>query len=484
MHQNDWNIEDLQNLWTDIRQIGVEKYGIKFYEPAFEVVTFEDMIRIYSTSLPVCYNHWSFGKSYLKNYDAYKANIMGIASEVIFNTNPSVCYLLNNNSYTLQALVIAHAAIGHSSFFANNYLFKEHTNANTIIPFLKKFRETVSTYEQQYGTDEVEELLDCCHALSFNAITHTQQKGKKKSPTELAIKRSLEKDSDASRISNEISTINTKKVSISKSAPLNDENILAFIGKHSPALKPWQREIIEKYCKVQQYLFPQMLTKIMNEGYATFWEAEIMEELYARNKLTDGQFIEFIDFHTRLIKQQDFARFNPYALGYALFKDIKRICTEPTIEDREWFPDLVDKDWVQEIQFAMANFKDSSFILQYLSPKVIRDMKLFSIYTTEEESTYTVKDIQDDIGYKTLRKDLSNQVDIMSMMPHLYVEGWDPRKSRSLFLVCKQTDRKLLDQDSLTVFKYIKKLWPYPVHLKTYIDNKFIQQKELGSYYE
>ena len=91
MELNDWNVEELDKLWSSIQRIGKEKYNLNFYKPAFELVTFEDMIRIYSAHLPISYSHWSFGKAYLENSTKYKANMLGIALEVIFNTNPALC---------------------------------------------------------------------------------------------------------------------------------------------------------------------------------------------------------------------------------------------------------------------------------------------------------------------------------------------------------------------------------------------------------
>lgn len=478
-NEHEWSLEDLQHLWNDIREIGVNKFNLSFYEPAFEIITFEDMLKIYSTNLPICYDHWSFGQSYVKNYEKYRTNVIGIASEVIFNTNPALCYLLNNNSYALQALVIAHAAIGHSSFCANNYLFKEHTSPDTILPFLKQFKNTIKQYEVEYGADNVEEILDCCHALSLNAITHTKKRVKK-SDISIKLKRFEEEAKDISRISNESSTIKASKNDTKKST-LQDENLVLFIAQHSPNLTNWQRDILVKYCQTQQYLFPQMLTKIMNEGWATFWQVELLEELYNKGKLTDGQYIESIDFLSKLITQPDNRQFNPYALGYAIFSDIKRICTEPNEEDRQWFPDLVDTNWMQSVRFAMENFKDSSFILQYLSPKVIRDFNLYSIFTTETQKDLQITEIQDDNGYKKIRQLLSEQVDLTSMVPNIYVEGWDRKKTRALFLVVRAYKSKKFSKENLKVWKYIKKLWSFPIYVKVYNDDKFVEQVNIDT---
>jgi spore cortex formation protein SpoVR/YcgB (stage V sporulation) len=132
---DDWTSDSLEVSWNIISNLATEKYQLTYYKPSFEVVNFEDMLHIYTGSLPIMYSHWSFGKSYMELHKRYMADRMGVAYEVIFNTNPALCYLLEHNSPTMQGLVLSHAAIGHSSFFRNNVLFKEMTNASTIIPF-------------------------------------------------------------------------------------------------------------------------------------------------------------------------------------------------------------------------------------------------------------------------------------------------------------------------------------------------------------
>src|SRR5690606_32640598 len=125
-------------------------------------------------------------------------------------------------------------------------------------------------------------------------------------------------------------------------------------------------------------------TQVMNEGWATFWHYTIMHRLYEKGLVTDGFMLEFLQSHTAVIYQPPFdspwySGINPYALGFAIFTDLRRLCENPTAEDREWFPDFAGSDWLKTLDFAMRNFKDESFIQQFLSPKVIRDLKLFCI---------------------------------------------------------------------------------------------------------
>lgn len=112
----------------------------------------------------------------------------------------------------------------------------------------------------------------------------------------------------------------------------------------------------------------------MNEGWATFWHYTILNHLYDEGRVTDRFMMEFLHSHTNVVYQPPYNSpyyngINPYALGFAMFQDIKRICQSPTEEDYYWFPDIAGKDWLDTLHFAMRDFKDESFISQFLSPK-------------------------------------------------------------------------------------------------------------------
>src|SRR5690606_33476559 len=152
-----------------------------------------------------------------------------------------------------------------------------------------------------------------------------------------------------------------------------EENLLYFVEKHSPRLEPWQRELVRIVRKLAQYFYPQVQTKVMNEGWATFWHYNLLNRLYDKRLVNDGFMLEFLQSHTNVVCQRGFDErgfggINPYALGFAMFTDLRRICEKPTTEDRRWFPEMAGSDWGRVLDFAMRNFKDESFIGQFLSP--------------------------------------------------------------------------------------------------------------------
>jgi stage V sporulation protein R len=187
------------------------------------------------------------------------------------------------------------------------------------------------------------------------------------------------------------------------------ENLLYFIEKNAPLLEPWQREIVRIVRKVAQYFYPQRQTQVMNEGWATFWHHTLLNTMYDDGWLTDGVMIEWLKSHTNVIYQppvghRAYSGINPYALGFAMYTDIRRICEHPTDEDREWFPDIAGKPWLPTLDHAMRNFKDESFIGQYLSPKLMRELRLFAIRDDEKDSELEVAAIHDDAGYRRVRE--------------------------------------------------------------------------------
>jgi spore cortex formation protein SpoVR/YcgB (stage V sporulation) len=170
---------------------------------------------------------------------------------------------------------------------------------------------------------------------------------------------------------------------------------------------------------------------------------------------------------------------NPYALGFAMMSDIRRICENPTDEDRHWFPDIVDSDWNETLHFAMKNFKDESFISQYLSPRVIRELKLFSIIDDDNEKEIEVSAIHNEAGYQYIRQALSEQYNLGSIEPNIQVYDVDRKGDRSLTLRHFQHNRMPLDKSANEVMKHVARLWGFRVKLETVgIDDSVIHTFE------
>ncbi|MDQ3535239.1 MAG: SpoVR family protein, partial [Bacteroidota bacterium] len=250
-----------------------------------------------------------------------------------------------------------------------------------------------------------------------------------------------------------------------------EENILYFIEKFAPTLPVWKREIVRIVRKVSQYFYPQGATKVMNEGFASFTHYHIINKLYDEGYVNDGFMLEFIKSHSGVLYQPEYnskyySGLNPYTLGFNIFMDIKRICQNPTEEDKKWFPDLIGKDWLEQVHYVMVNFRDDSFILQYLSPRVIRDMKLFTIYDDENQKEFEIEAIHNERGYKKIREQLSKQYDRSYYIPNIQVTKVDLHNTTKLSLThFIQNDKKLDPMSTKKTLEHIRYLWGFPVEL-------------------
>ncbi len=169
---SEWNLPLIEKMWTTIEGIGRKKFGLDPYPVQIEIITAEQMLDCYSNAaMPINYGHWSFGKTFIQNERQYNKGMMGLAYEVVINTNPCITYLMENNSATLQALVISHAGVGHSHFFKNNYLFKKWTDADTICDYLKFAKNFIKKCEEKYGEKRVELLLDSVIVCRITVLT-------------------------------------------------------------------------------------------------------------------------------------------------------------------------------------------------------------------------------------------------------------------------------------------------------------------------
>ncbi|MBU2039552.1 MAG: SpoVR family protein, partial [Gammaproteobacteria bacterium] len=162
---SDWTFELLEVYDREIARIA-KLYKLDTYPNQIEIISAEQMMDAYSSvGMPIGYNHWSYGKQFLATQKGYKRGQMGLAYEIVINSDPCIAYLMEENTMPMQALVIAHACYGHNSFFKGNYLFRTWTDASSIIDYLLFAKNYVRHCEERYGQEEVEQVLDACHAL-------------------------------------------------------------------------------------------------------------------------------------------------------------------------------------------------------------------------------------------------------------------------------------------------------------------------------
>lgn len=469
----DWTFELLNKYQTEIARVA-KHYRLDTYTNQIEVITAEQMMDAYaSIGMPIGYNHWTFGKKFIQTEQNYKRGQMGLAYEIVINSDPCISYLMEENTMPMQALVMAHACYGHNSFFKGNYLFKSWTDASSIIDYLLFSKNYIAQCEQKYGINEVEATLDACHALMNHGVDRYKRPQKISLDEEL--KRQEERaeylQSQVNSLWRTVPDIKKKKDTKQYNFPSEpQENILYFIEKNAPLLKPWQREIVRIVRKISQYFYPQKQTQVMNEGWACFWHYTILNHLYDEGLVTDKFMLEFLHSHTNVVAQPEYnskfySGINPYALGFNMFIDIRRICENPTDEDKEYFPEIAGSNWLDTLHFAMENFKDESFISQYLSPKIIRDFKLFNIHDNTKENFVEIAAIHNEQGYQQIRHQLANQYNLSNIEVNIQIIDANINGDRALTLrYIPQNDIKL-SNSKVEVLKHLHYLWQFDVKI-------------------
>ncbi len=480
-HDRDWDFDTLRRIHDAVREVAVGELGLDVYPGRIEVITAEQMLDAYaSTGMPLFYKHWSFGKHFAQHEAVYRQGLMGLAYEIVINSDPCLCYVMEENTATMQTLVIAHAAFGHNHFFKTNYLFRQWSDADGILDYLEFARGYIARCEERYGHAAVERVLDAAHALMSHGVHRYPRKRRPDLRSEE--RRERERRQHQEQIYNDLwRTVPKKELRDGGASEerrralleLPQENILYFLEKTAPRLQPWQREILRIVRHVAQYFYPQRQTKVMNEGCATYCHYRIMNRLHETGRISDGSYLEFLQSHTNVIRQPEFddrhfGGWNPYALGFAMMQDIERICADPTDEDRAWFPDIAGTgDPMGTLRHVWANYRDESFIAQFLSPHLIRQWRMFHLVDDADDPELKVEAIHNERGFRRVRRTLARQYDVAWTDPDIQVIDVDLAGDRRLFLQHNVVNGLLLEEaDTRRVLQHLADLWGYDIILR------------------
>lgn len=477
----DWDFDRVRRAYDVIEAIAKNEMGLDTYPNQIEVITAEQMLDAYSSiGLPLMYRHWSFGKRFAQDEVLYRKGMRGLAYEIVINSSPCISYIMEENSMAMQTLVIAHAAFGHNHFFKNNALFKQWTDAKGILDYMEFAKGFITRAEERHGHTAVERVVDAAHALMNHGVHRYPRKRGYDLRQEQ--ERENERQEYFQKTYNDLwRTVPKSPATVQggrelaerkKRLHLPEENILYFLEKTAPKLAPWQREILRIVRNVSQYFYPQKQTKVMNEGCATMTHYHIVHRLHERGLINDGAFMEILHSHTNVVFQPDFddpryGGINPYALGFGMMQDIKRICEQPTEEDRAWFPDFAGNgDPWGTLRAAWADYRDESFIRQFLSPALIRKMRLFKVHNDYDAPDMEVAAIHNERGYREVRKALARSYDISQLECDIQIVDVDLAGDRRLVLHHRVANGILLDEDeAVLTLRHIANLWGYEVRL-------------------
>ena len=400
-----YSLEELQ-YWNEKIEKMAEEKGLDFYPQEFEIISFEDMLCYESyVGMPSHYPHWSFGKAYEKLKTLYQYNLTGLPYEMVINSNPCIAYLMKDNTLILQILTMAHV-YGHNDFFKNNRLFKENTNAKLAVEMFKNHANRIRSYIQDpsIGYEKVERVLDAAHSIRYQC------------------------------------GLSEKKTEEEKEKKKEYENLLEFLIEHGDG-EDCEKDILNSVMEETRYFIPQMETKIMNEGWASWWHYNILKEL----DLDHGNHIEFLKIHNSVIRPLP-GRINPYYMGFKIWENIVNRYEDP-----------------QKIFEVRTLERDSSFIRRYLNFDLCREMNLLEF--EEQDRYYVVTEVADEEGWRNIRNRFADTVG-MGSIPKIIVK--DTKKRDNTLLLKHVFDGRELDAtNTFETLKYVSRLWGGKVVLET-----------------
>lgn len=451
----------------------VERYGLNCYPQEFEICDHFEMLGYMSYSgMPSRYPHWSYGKSYEREKTMYDYGVGGLPYEMVINTNPCLAYLMRDNTDLLQILTIAHV-YGHNDFFANNFTFTSNIDAKYVLEMFKMHAGRVRSYieDPSIGIDKVERILDSAHALSM-------QRSKN-----LATKR-LSRDEQAKKlwekaqpIEDEFSNLHVRPEfvppDVSKNPISPDPNLLEFIARECPDLESWERDLISIVDKEMTYFIPQIETKIMNEGWASYWHHKILNELH----LPQQYHMEFLVRHNQVLRPTP-GGLNPYHLGFILWKDIERRWNEGDTGE-EYAPkrhkvdisamDENDTPGRKKIFQVRESDRDVAFLRRFLTEDIIRELDLFQHEKRGKERVITK--VADEENWKDIKETMLKSIG-MGSIPGIVITDSDYDGRRSLYLTHEHDGRDLQLDYAEKTLNYVKTLWRRDVVLETVVNGK------------
>ena len=416
---------------------------------------------VYS-GMPSHYPHWSYGKSYEKLKTLYDYGVSGLPYEMVINSNPAIAYLMRDNTLALQVLTIAHV-YGHNDFFKNNFTFRT-TRAEYHDRDVQSPRQPGAPLRRRPEHRTGESRDDPRRgARAFAAVPaqsdHPQTNRRRATPDASSRNRARRviRSSPSTAASEWISPISTRF----RCSP--EEDILLFIRDHNVQLAEWEKDLLTIVHEQSQYFIPQIETKIMNEGWASFWHKRILETL----ELPQDLHLEFIVRHTQVLCPTP-GSLNPYHVGMKVWEDIERRWSEPARED-EQAPKPKKKSAKQKLFEVREVERDSSFLRRYLTEELVRELNLFEYQSRGNEKVVTR--VADEESWQAIKDTLIQNVGT-GTIPVIKVADSDFNNSRGLLLKHYHDGRDLQLEYGEKTLQYVRQLWGREVAMETTLNDK------------
>lgn len=465
---------DLKALEEWDRRIAelAQRLGLKCYPQEFEICDHFEMLGYMAYSgMPSRYPHWSFGKSYEREKTLYDYGVGGLPYEMVINSNPCLAYLMRDNTQLLQVLTIAHV-YGHNDFFANNFTFRSSVDAKYTIEMFKNHANRIRSYieDPSIGQLKVERFIDAAHSLSLQRSRNMAVRKLKPDEVRRRMWEAAQPKID------EFQEINPPQKyvqpDLAKNPPQPDPDILLFIADNNPSLESWQKDILHIIDKETQYFMPQIETKIMNEGWASYWHHKILGEL----DLPQGFDLEFMVRHNQVIRPTP-GGLNPYHLGFVIWNDIEKRWNEGRTGQDGEKPPAVEISSLPETETpgrrkifeVRETDRDSSFLRRFLTEEIMRELDIFQHEKRGKERVITK--VADEESWQDIKNSFIRSVGLGSL-PVIHVTDADFGHRRCLYLKHEYDERELLLDYAKRTLEYAIELWGREVVLETVLSAK------------
>jgi len=426
-------MKDLTQSIQEITEIA-EGFGLNPFPMRYEICPADVIYTIGSYGMPTRFHHWSFGKAFHKmklHYDLGMSKIY----ELVINSDPCYAFLLDSNTLIQNKLIVAHV-LAHSDFFKHNAHFK-YTN-RMMVDSMAASAERIRRYEQKIGRIKVEAFLDAAMALSEHIDPHQSRIKNRGSVKKL----------DLAVGSSPLHPVVSRKTKTEQvevtNTPLEmeqEKDILLFIMENNLELEDWQYDILTIVREEMMYFWPQIETKIMNEGWASFWHTRIIREL----DLSLQDAFDFAKLNAAVL-QPSTTHLNPYYLGLKIFEDIEQ---------------RYGRDHIFEVREVES---DLSFIRNYLNEDIVKETNLFQFSKLGSEFVVSSTD------WKTVRNTLI-EGRINGGIPYITAAT----AGEYLYLLHHYEGIELDVRYLEKTLPFVYHLWGQPVFLETILEEKRVQ---------
>ncbi len=453
-----------------------QQFGLDPFPQEFDVIPAQKMLEILAYRFPVNFSHWSFGRDYEREKTKYEYGF-GIPYEVVLNSNPSRAYLMNTNPFPVQVMVMAHV-YAHNDFMKNNFYFKP--TRRDILPSASEAAIRFQKYEKRFGLEAVEHLIDSGVSIELNIdpdfFIREENEDEQKERLSTPLARPEVSGPYDDLIARRKPDRPPKDHYNKKTPPEPERDVLLYIINHSPKpLKEWEKDILSVIRDQSRYFMPQRRTKIMNEGWATFWHMRIMDRLF-KEKLLNAEEHGYYNLYNARVLATNPRMPNPYLVGLRIFEDI---------EDR-WNKGRFGKDWEEcedlrkketwDLKLAQGRekifevrrrFSDRFLIEQFLTQKLVEDLDLY-LYEGHQEHG-EVRYVISDKDWLRIKNILVAHLSTFGT-PLIMVEDGDYKGKRELFLSHAFEGIELDQEYREKTMEQIFYLWDRPVHLESVVN--------------